>query len=176
MGDNNEAITVDLWTWSLADSGDAAADAQLLADLCAILSDDELDRAGRFKADRHRHQYIRGRGRLRRILGHYMQRSPEDLVFRYGRRDKPYLAQPAPYFNLSHTDDFAALAVSEACEVGIDVERIRPIERDIAKRYFSAVEVDALQRVSDADWLDDQGAGRRAVAGPRPFQCTGWRR
>ena len=154
LGNNDEAVGVDLWTWSLVGTGDADADRQALAELRGILSDDECRRADRFKADRHRDQYIRGRGRLRQILADYMQQAPGVVVFRYGARDKPYVAAPGPHFNLSHTDDFAALAVCAECEVGIDVERIRPIERDIAERYFSAAEVEALGRVDDDDWFD----------------------
>lgn len=59
---------------------------------------------------------------------------------------KPYLAQyPGVQFNLSHSGPWGVCALSDF-PVGVDVEMIRPLRRDVAKRFFTAVEQEHLSR------------------------------
>jgi 4'-phosphopantetheinyl transferase len=63
---------------------------------------------------------------------------------------KPWLLMPgAPHFSVSHSSELAAYAIS-AQEVGVDIERKRYIleAMSIARRFFSPVEVAALENVS----------------------------
>ena len=55
---------------------------------------------------------------------------------------KPYFPENA-FFNLSHSGDYAVLAVSP-CEVGVDVERIDPYSESVAKKCFTAAELEWL--------------------------------
>jgi len=50
-------------------------------------------------------------------------------------------------FNLSHTDGLLAVAITEGTDVGVDVERIRPISQapSLARRYFSQAECEEIQ-------------------------------
>jgi len=111
-----------------------------------ILSADERARAGRYRFERDRNRFLAGRGTLREILGWLLHVEPACLVFACGDRGKPRLAAPVGgrllYFNLAHSDALAVYAVSAQYEVGIDVERIRPIgeAEAIATRFFSARE------------------------------------
>lgn len=58
-----------------------------------------------------------------------------DTLFERGRRGKPSLPNGKP-FNLSHAGDYAVLAVSNG-NVGVDLERIRPIDwANISARFF----------------------------------------
>ena len=52
---------------------------------------------------------------------------------------KPYFSSSiAPRFSLSHTNGLSIAAISEECEVGVDVETIREYGFDgIAKRFFT---------------------------------------
>ncbi len=105
----------------------------------ALLSDDELDRARRFHFEKDRTAFILARGFLRTMLGRYLG---DEVHFVYGSHGKPALDCAGPGFNLSHTDGLVALGMTLESEIGVDVERIRPMEdRDaIAERYFSASE------------------------------------
>ena len=114
--------TVDVWR-RIVDCSKTS-----LQDLWSILSQDERDRALRFKFSHHRDRYIAARGILRRTLGTYLLVEPQTLSFSLGPRGKPYLDnQNAVFckFNVAHSHDLALYAISQDQEVGIDVESHR---------------------------------------------------
>jgi 4'-phosphopantetheinyl transferase len=108
-----------------------------------ILSADERARAARFVFARHRNRFVARRGMLREILGRLLRADPAHLVFTCGAHGKPRLATPVGgrllHFNLAHSDALAVYVVSAQSEVGVDVERIRPVPEagEIASRFFS---------------------------------------
>ena len=116
----------------------------------ATLDPDELERAGRFHFEIHRRRFIAGRGFLRDVLSRYLETKPAALKFSYGAYGKPALAgeheQSSVRFNISHSQNVALLAITEAKQLGVDVERIRAdfATEDIARRFFSRVEVDCF--------------------------------
>ena len=95
------------------------------------LSADERVRAERFHFEQHRNRFIAGRGLLRMILSYYTGIEPSRLQFCYGSRDKPALVETSGggtlRFNLSHSQGLALYAVTRNREIGVDLERIRPI-------------------------------------------------
>ena len=112
-----------------------------------LLAPDEMDRAGRFRFAHLRRSFILARGVLRILLGRYLNAAPGDIEFSYGSKGKPALAAGNRLqFNASHTGDLALFAFTLDCEIGVDVEAIRPmpdIER-VAKRFFCAEETEEL--------------------------------
>jgi 4'-phosphopantetheinyl transferase len=133
--------------WSVwLDSSEARVD-----EFAATLSSDEVERASRFRFDRHRRRYICGRGALREILGEYLGADPHALTFAYGTHGKPSLrSHPAKgvSFNVSHSEDLALIAVASGqIELGVDVEaeRSMPDGDDIASRFFAPSEVERLR-------------------------------
>jgi 4'-phosphopantetheinyl transferase len=115
-----------------------------------ILSTDEQARAARFRFERDQNRFITGRGFLRTVLGRYLNQNPAEIKFNYTTRGKPTLdVLPGAelHFNLSHSQDFALLAITKICPVGVDVEQIRTL-RDadaIADRFFSERESSMLR-------------------------------
>jgi len=106
------------------------------------LAADERERADRFRTAELRRRFVAGRGALRALLGAYLGIEPALVAFSYGHRGKPSLATPGVEFNLAHTDDLALCALTVGRAVGVDVERLRPMddaERIIA-RYFTSRE------------------------------------
>lgn len=130
---------VDLWLWRL-EGGDMRS-----------LAQDERARAARFVYDRDRLRYIAARAQMRKILGRYLRRPPDSLQFSYGPAGKPEL--PGVCFNLTHSNDLAALVVGQGIDLGVDIEAVRPVEEAVARQYFASEEYAALQRVQDEDWL-----------------------
>jgi 4'-phosphopantetheinyl transferase len=113
------------------------------------LSADEWERANRFRFDKHRRQYVVGRGALRSLVGVYTGTHPELVRFRYGDRGKPYLADPAGdlQLNLSNSDEMALVGFVREVEIGVDIEFLKPMPdcEPIAERFFSASERDVLR-------------------------------
>ena len=131
--------------------------AERLEDLASLLSADETDRASRFRFPRDRRRFVTGRASLRLILGACLGERPERVAFTYGERGKPALGArfkgAALSFNVSHSEDLGLVAVARGREVGVDVERRRPL-RDaaaIAERFFSTREREELLALPEAE-------------------------
>ena len=145
---------VHLWAWTFG-GADAPSDRDL-----SILDPHERQRTARFRFPVDQIRYAVCHANMRRILGSYLGRSPESLAFREGSGGKPSLADEASLlrFNLSHSKTLAVLAVALDMDVGVDVEDIRPIESDVAKRFFSPREVASLAMLEEPEswsaWLD----------------------
>ncbi|MDH3283991.1 MAG: 4'-phosphopantetheinyl transferase superfamily protein [Acidobacteriota bacterium] len=128
--------------------------------LRGLLAEDELARASRFYFEEHRRRFIVARAALRRILGRYLGLDPDRVAFSYEPKGKPAIAGGSDMdlqFNVTHTDDLALYAVTRGRPVGIDVElrREMPEALRIARRFFTADEV---------DWLRDHRPEERSDA------------
>jgi len=112
------------------------------------LSAEELERAGRYYNQKDRDHFVIARGITRTLLGGYLTLAPKEVQFRYNSFGKPAIANQNKdlRFNLSHSHGLALLAVTREREVGVDIEYqcIETPTEDIAKRFFSAVEVMSL--------------------------------
>lgn len=131
-------------SWSLQSGPFVGDDAQ------ALLADDERARQRSFVSPELRRRFGAARAGLRTLLGRHLDRDPRSLAFATNEFGKPRLAGDGQvHFNLSHCEERAVLAVSNV-EVGIDLERDRPIEHvDLAKRYFHPNEVAAITASRD---------------------------
>jgi 4'-phosphopantetheinyl transferase len=135
-----------VWHWPLDVSAPQGAD------LRKVLSPDELERAERYRFDRHRNEFILTRGVLRIVLASYTAQSPESLSFDHSAQGKPALRNGPPdlRFNVSHTEGLAVLALVREREIGVDAEKIRPQPdaQKLAKRFFSPQEQRFLEKLS----------------------------
>ncbi len=141
-----EANEVHVWAVPLAGDADRFA---------GLLSAVEREKAGRFRFADHRRRYAISHGALRIILSGYLGADAAALAFATGPRGKPVLTgHGGVQFNLSHSAQMAMVAVGR-CPVGIDVEKLRHLERllDIARRQFSAAEFTALDALPEGDRL-----------------------
>ncbi len=111
-----------------------------------VLSEDENERAGSFVREQNRWQFVFCRGILRFLLGRYSEKNPKDIFFSYSASGKPCLSGKLEAsflkFNLSHTEDYLLIACAKEIEIGVDVEKIRPIPNflQIMKQYYSKEE------------------------------------
>lgn len=105
--------------------------AYLLASLKEILNGKEIERANRFIFKLDQSKFIYFRAVLRGVLGNLISCHPKGIQFKYSSKGKPYLDpfyhKQNLYFNLSHSEMFALIAVSNTVRVGIDVEWSRPV-------------------------------------------------
>jgi 4'-phosphopantetheinyl transferase len=101
-------------------------------------SAEEAARAERLVTPALRQRYLRAHGALREILA---QVTDAPLAFGTREHGKPHLvSSPEVRFNLSHSREMALVAVTRDADVGVDIERIRPLAEyaAIARRYFPA--------------------------------------
>jgi 4'-phosphopantetheinyl transferase len=123
------------------------------------LSPDELGNVGRLAFEPLRRRFVVCRTTLRMILGSYFKRPPGELTFAQGPHGKPYVnaarARGRVRFNVSHSDELALVAVSQRRELGVDLERVRPVHDidGIVARYFAPAERLAFDRLPPPDRL-----------------------
>ena len=109
---------------------------------CGCLNADERERMAKFRLDKPRQQFATTRTLLRQLLGRYLKCEPSDVAISHESTGKPIVRGYPLHFNVTHSDDIAAFAVSTG-RVGIDIERIKPMPNfdSIVKRFFNAGEV-----------------------------------
>ena len=134
---------------------DAACSDEACSQLAGTLSAAEQAAAARFHHRRDRVRWVVAHAALRRLLAAYAGVAAPLLTFAVAERGKPFVSGPNAarrlFFNLSHSGNHAAIGVSTAGEIGIDIEQVRPALRgsELAARYFSRQENAWLQSLSD---------------------------
>ena len=137
---------IHVWCVELDETGEVAA-------LVAYLSADERERASGLLSGTHQRRFVVARGMLRRLLGRYLDQDPSAVSFSRGEHGKPFLPEGGLHFNVSHTHELALYAIASDREVGVDVEWMRPqvAHEQIAARFFSLEEQEALAQVPDEE-------------------------
>ena len=104
--------------------------------LRSLLPPNDQERADRFKRAGATERWIVSRAALRILLCARLGCIPEDVQIEVTEHGKPYLPGSTLHFNLSHSGERALIALSEDCEVGVDVERpgrnVAAIERALS--------------------------------------------
>lgn len=94
------------------------------------LNPEERYRAERFRSPAARTGFLRARGRLRILLGQYLDRDPGAIEFIHNSHGKPRLADTLEnqglVFNISHSGDYAVLAFAQDTSLGVDIEWPKP--------------------------------------------------
>ena len=98
------------------------------------------ERLSRFRRQEDRLRSLCADHLAREMLSAKLGRSPDELVFRRTEKGKPYLDGFPLHFNLSHSGDFVACAISEA-PIGVDIEALRPIREELCKKVCGADEL-----------------------------------
>ena len=110
--------------------------------LASWLAEDETLRANRYHFDSGRRTSMVSRGGLRWLLSRYLNCDPAAIRFTYSEYGRPILAFPSASemrFSVSHSGDLVVYAFGRGFEIGIDVERMRPMKHaaGVARRFFS---------------------------------------
>ena len=98
-------------------------------------------------------------GQQRKVLGELLLRAlifknyhinPTKIRLGYSEKNKPFLhSHPGIHFNISHSGAWVVIAFANT-EVGVDVEQIRKVNLNIARRFFSQAETEQLFSYSDS--------------------------
>lgn len=107
--------------------------------LVGLLSEAEHDRMLRFRHNLDAQRYMLAHALKRAVLAIFLGIPQKELVFGTNGYGKPFCQNDgAPCFNLSHSCEWVALAVSNFSEVGVDLEFPRRVDVDrVLKRISS---------------------------------------
>ena len=75
----------------------------------------------------------------REMLSEVLGLAPDDVPFAYEENGRPYVPGSPYRFSISHSENIVVVAIHTA-DVGVDVERIRSVPMQMARRYFCAEE------------------------------------
>jgi 4'-phosphopantetheinyl transferase len=135
------AVEIQLWAVALDPP------AVSLEELLDVLSPDERARAEGYVVDKPRDDFVISRFALRDILGRYLDEAPGDLEIVQNQHGKPRLVGGNLHFNLAHSGRLALIAVTLDCEIGVDLEMLREVDRgqEIATRNFHRNELATIR-------------------------------
>jgi 4'-phosphopantetheinyl transferase len=122
----------------------------------ALLSEEELARAERFRFDRHRREFLTTRALARTALSHCHPLPPQAWRFKANAHGKPAVEPECGLrFNLSNSAGLVACLIARGAEVGVDVEACARAEEiaELAPRVFSAKEQTQLAELRGPERL-----------------------
>jgi 4'-phosphopantetheinyl transferase len=137
--------SIDLWNVQLDEPH------QSHSENLTLLSESEKKRHDRFVSHMDQEHYAAAHASLRRILAGYLKVAPADIAFCVNEHDKPAVEPGCNpdrlEFNLSHSAGLALVAINFIQPVGVDVERVRPLNDHLklAERHFSPAEISTLK-------------------------------
>lgn len=158
---------VDVWMAPLD------VDAKGMDDLLHRLSPSEQKRVAGVLEERAARHYIVSRSMQRQLLAAYVGGSSADIQFGVVAMGKPTLSRPNDIglqFNTTHSGNLVIMAVTTNREVGVDVEKVRPVSRalQVSKRCFSedehrtlaALPEEELDRAFLSVWVRREGTAK----------------
>jgi len=112
--------------------------------LCSNLPESSAKKASRFRFNAGAQRQILGELMVRAILCDKFHFQNKQVSFDYHANGKPYLRGfENVHFNISHSGEWVVCAFAKL-PVGVDVEKIRRVNFEIARRFFSDQEVKEL--------------------------------
>ncbi len=95
------------------------------------------------KVERKRNERIVADHLKRKALSEYCGVEPNTIEFGTSEKGKPHAVGLDVHFNVSHSSDIVVCAVSDK-EIGIDIEKIRPVNPRSAERFACPDERDYI--------------------------------
>jgi len=117
------------------------------------LSGAEREKASALADPLARRRYVAAHAALRAVLGRLCGVPAARLAFAADTRGRPrLLLDGAPDFNLSHSDEWALIAVTARGRVGVDVERVRDDfdHLELARRIYQPEEAARVRAASSS--------------------------
>jgi len=87
---------------------------------------------------------------VRHIVGLALERQVRETDIHHTKNGKPALKETKAWFNVSHSKDLLAIAVSRWAEVGIDIEIPRSVDvKSLARRVLHPEDPQRLQEIAN---------------------------
>jgi 4'-phosphopantetheinyl transferase len=146
-GHASRVLGRDVHIWTIC----PRASEDVVAQFKRMLVSEETERASRFRFSHLHDSFVISRGVLRCLLGRYLDQDPASIGLVYGIKGKPALASTGDLqFNLTHSNNMAAIALTTGCQIGIDLEYRRPVAdmQAIANHNFCLEEAEEILSLS----------------------------
>lgn len=115
--------------------------------LLSFVSMEKQEQISRFHYDVDKKLSLYAEILVRTVICESLSIQNNEIVFEKNEYGKPYLtAYPNFHFNLSHTRNAIAIAISNK-PIGVDIERIKTADLRVAKRFFTEQEVDYITKL-----------------------------
>lgn len=112
-----------------------------------FLSNEEKKRINRLKFKKDKEARAISRYLLRKILSECLKIDAKTIKLVNDKYDRPILVLPKIknfHFNVSHSGDYIVIAISSNGRVGIDIEKIKPINLSVSDTCFTKNEIKYL--------------------------------
>ncbi|MCL2052919.1 MAG: 4'-phosphopantetheinyl transferase superfamily protein [Oscillospiraceae bacterium] len=84
------------------------------------------------------------------LLLRYICGVTNDSMLTTGENGKLYLKNSCLHFNISHSGEYVILATAVS-EVGVDIEKVKPYSKSVAKRCFTPIELELLEQTNGSE-------------------------
>ncbi len=115
-----------------------------LADWFRVMSPDRQETVMRLKVEAKQKSKIAADRLCRLAISDFCSVPSESIIFKKTENGKPYAVGLNIFFNVSHSGDMVVCAVSDR-KIGIDIEKIRPINPKAAEKFACADESEYIR-------------------------------
>lgn len=116
----------------------------------ALMSREKQARVDRFRFVNDKKRAVAGEMLARKAISEWCNVPENSMVFEQTETGKPYAKDLPVEFNISHSGDMVVCAVDDKL-IGIDIEKIRPIDLKVAKHICTDEELIYLFGCTPAD-------------------------
>lgn len=106
----------------------------------SLMSKEKQQRVDRFRFEDDKKRTVAGEMLARKAISEWCGVTPKSITFGKKEHGKPYASGLAVEFNISHSGDMVVCAIDNE-PIGIDIEKIRPIDLSVAKQFCSEQEL-----------------------------------
>ena len=99
----------------------------------SLMDETKKQRVDRFHFYDDKKRTVAGEMLARKAIAEWCGVAPESITFETTKNGKPYAKNLTVEFNISHSDDMVVCAI-DSKPIGIDIEKIRPINLKTAQR------------------------------------------
>lgn len=105
----------------------------------ALMTDEKKERINKMRFEDDKKRSVIGEMLAKKAISKISGIPVENITLKTTETGKPYIENSVIHFNISHCQDWVVCAIHSK-PIGIDIEKIRPINLKIAKRFFTADE------------------------------------
>lgn len=128
-------------------------DDKIQAKLFDKIEDERVTRLKRFRFKEDRYRSLISDILSRTLICEKLRIKSKDIKLKKNQHGKPFLQSQELYFNNSHSGDWVLCGISDR-DLGVDIEIIKEIDLNIAKRFFHKLEYKELLKKSEKEKMN----------------------